>query len=419
MAGVDTKTRYQGVFARHQLSCAIGEGRRCNCSPSYYGVVWDKDAGKHRRTKRQSELNAARNARADLRETVQKGTLPTGSALRLGEARAKFVQAAREGVALNKWGRRYRKRAVEDLDSALAHLPERLGGRSLDDVKRGEVQALVDTLSANGMSGSRIRSVVNALRSLYRWAQDRELASHDPAQRVKLPANAAKARDRVATPGEFAELIAALYKPTPRERREEVSRSPRDALRDAVPFALAAYATARSQEIRVLDWEHVNLDLGAIELAGDEEGRKPGGSWRIAPLVAPLLSLLREEWMAQGRPRKGKVCPPRAQRRTGLLALNTLQTRVHRRWRDLGMEPIGLHEARHTAATWLDHAGVSPKVASQIMGHKTPEYQAGAARITLERYTHTLPGELERARDLLDKFLAERTKESQGTAGHS
>jgi hypothetical protein len=28
-------------------------------------------------------------------------------------------------------------------------------------------------------------------------------------------------------------------------------------------------------------------------------------------------------------------------------------------------------------------AGVSPKLASRIMGHKTPEYQAGAANINL------------------------------------
>ena len=42
------------------------------------------------------------------------------------------------------------------------------------------------------------------------------------------------------------------------------------------------------------------------------------------------------------------------------------------------------------------------------MGHKTPEYQPGAARITLQRYTHVLPGELERARDLLDRFIEER-----------
>ena len=37
----------------------------------------------------------------------------------------------------------------------------------------------------------------------------------------------------------------------------------------------------------------------------------------------------------------------------------------------------------------------------QIAGgcHKTPDYQPGAAAITLRRYTHTLPGEFERARD--------------------
>jgi hypothetical protein len=35
---------------------------------------------------------------------------------------------------------------------------------------------------------------------------------------------------------------------------------------------------------------------------------------------------------------------------------------------------------------------VSPKVASQIMGHKTLGYQPGAVAITLRRYTHTLAG---------------------------
>jgi hypothetical protein len=93
-----------------------------------------------------------------------------------------------------------------------------------------------------------------------------------------------------------------------------------------------------------------------------------------------------------------------------MLALGDVQARVHREWRQLGLEPIGLHEARHTAAPWLDHAGVSPTVASTLMGHKTPEYQPGAALITLRHYTHTLPGELERARDQLDRFLAERTR---------
>ena len=119
--------------------------------------------------------------------------------------------------------------------------------------------------------------------------------------------------------------------------------------------------------------------------------------------------MLREAWIAQGRPSEGKVCPPRQRSESGMLQLGAIQRRVRGEWRRRGLEPIGLHESRHTAATWLDHAGVSPKVASTLMGHKTPEYQPGAASITLRRYTHTLPGELERARDLLDRFLVERS----------
>jgi integrase len=305
----------------------------------------------------------AHNARKDLADALAQGKLPSVAGPRLAEARTQFVRAAREGVALNKWGRRYRRRAWEDLDSALRHVPDALSRRRLGDIRRGDVQRLVDDLTRSGMSGSRVRSIVNALRSLYRWAQDRELVGHDPAAIVRLPAMDATPRDRVATPAEFAGLLDAL------------------ALVDALPYALAA----------------------------DEEGRKPGGSWRVVPLVKPLRLMLRKAWIAQGRPKEGKVCPPRHRSSSGLLALGGVQRRVHREWRALGLEPIGLHDSRHTAATWLDHAGVSPKVASQLMGHKTPEYQPGAASITLRRYTHTLPGELERARDLLDRFLAERT----------
>lgn len=310
--------------------------------------------------------------------------------------------AGRDGVALNKWGRRYRRRAVEDLESALRQVPDWLARRKLVDVRRGDVQRLIDEMTAADLSGSRVRSVVNAIRSLYRWAQDRELADHDPAANVRLPVMGARARDRVATPQEFARLLDAI-------------RTPEEA--DTLPWGLAGYATARHQEIRTLDWAHVDLELGAIELAADEEGRKPGGSWRVVPLVSPLRSMLRRAWIAQSRPSKGKVCPARRRgSRSGLLALGHLQEHVHERWRELGLEPIGLHEARHTAATWLDHAGVTPKVASQLMGHRTPEYQPGAAPITLRRYTHTLPGELERARDLLDAFLTERARE-QDAAG--
>lgn len=397
--GRDTRTRFQGVYARHQQACAVTAEKtaRCTCAPSFYGKVYDKNAGKYRKTQRRRNATEARNARQDLADALAGGTLPAPASAKTGVAIERFVEGARDGVVLNKWGRRYRRRAVEDIESALHHVPERLLRRKLDDVRRKDVQALVDKLSADGLSGSRIRSVVNSLRALYRWAQDRELAAHDPAGLVRLPAMDATPRDRVADPAEFAELLEVLE------------------LEDALPFALAGYATARHQEIRTLEWPHINLTVAAVELAADPEGRKPGGSHRVVPMVLPLLTIVKRSWIKQGRPSEGKVCPPRHRARSGMLSLGHLQERVHRLWRELDppLEPIGLHESRHTAATWLDHAGVSPKVASMLMGHKTPEYQAGAAAITLRRYTHTLPGELTRARDQLDRFLAERGRRQQ------
>jgi integrase len=392
--GRDTSTRFPGVYARHQYRCAADP---CRCKPRYYGMVWDRVARKRRRTRRCTSATAARNARADLMKALKEGNAPTLVAgERLDDVIEGFVAAARDGVALNKWGRRYRARAVQDLESSLNRLPDSIKRRRLGDIRRGDVQRIIDELVAVGLSGSRVRSVVNALRSLYRWAQDRDLADSDPAARVRLPAMEAKPRDRVATPAEFDRLLGALK------------------LEMSLPYALAGYGTARSQEIRTLDWRHVDFDLGAMELAADEEGRKPGGSWRVVPLIKPLSSMLRRAWISQGRPVQGKVCPPLNQSKTGLISLDHLQVKARRIWDQRELVPIGLHEARHTAATWLDHAGVSPKVASQLMGHKTPEYQAGAAPITLRRYTHTLPGELERARDLLDAFLAER-REGAGT----
>ncbi len=120
----------------------------------------------------------------------------------------------------------------------------------------------------------------------------------------------------------------------------------------------------------------------------------------------------------QGQAKKGRVCPPSRRSKSGLLALNRVQEKVGDRWRDLKLESIGLQDLRHSFATWLDHAGVSPKVSSEIMGHKTPEYRTpGAARITQDRYTHLLTGELQRALKQLEVFLKERLNEESTGAG--
>jgi integrase len=392
---VDTKTRYEGVYARHSLYCDLGiGGARCNCTPTYYGTVWDKETGRNRKTRRVPLIGEARNLRSDLQAKVRQGMAhERSSRVRLSEAQSEFIAECKEGIALNKRGEPYTTKAIVNLDSSLNRLPDSIRRRYLDEIRQGELQRTVDSFGREELSSSRIRSIINAVRSLYTWALAREKATQNPAESIRLPANDSKERDRIATPAEFIRLLDQL--------------EPQDAL----PWALAGYGTARSQEIRALEWPEVDLHRNVMLLAASDKARKSEAARRIVPIVRPLSERLHEEWLRQGRPTTGPVCPPRKKSMSGMLSLDQLQKRIVRAWKDAGLEPIGLHDARHTAATWLDHAHVSPKIVSVFIGHKAPKRQPDAAPITLRRYTHVLPGELERARDQLDAFLGERARE--------
>jgi integrase len=395
---VDTKTRFEGVYARHSLYCALGIGKkRCTCSPTFWGKVWDPAIGRPRKTQRRPQITEAKNLRDDLLAQVRQGTVvERPKTVFFEDAKCEFIADCRASVVLNKQGKPYTKKAITNLDSSLNRLPSWLRKKRLGDVTSGDYQYAVDGFRRAGLSSSRTNAIVNAARSFNRWAIAHEKLSANAAESIRLPAPDSEERNRVATPGEFAYLLDQL--------------EPEDAL----PWALGGYGTARLQEIQALEWPEVDFEQDVMLLASDEEARKSEAARRIVPIVKPLRKRLYAEWAMQGRRKTGKVCPPRSKSRSGLLSLNQLSKRIVREWKDADLTPIGLQDSRHTAATWLDHAGVAPKVASVFMGHKAPKRQPDAAPITLRRYTHVLPGELERARDQLDEFLGAREEEEQG-----
>lgn len=410
---VDTRTRYDGVFARHQLSCAkaLDKTKRCSCTPSYYGKVWDPAVARHRPTKRRPNVLEAKNLRDDLLALVHDGGVggdekdeaapqPPESPT-FADGHVEFIAECRAGVARNKQKKRYTKKSITSLDSGLKRVPAEIREHPMSAVTPGELQKMVDDFIREGLSAERIATIVNAVRSLYRWAVKREKVGENPATAVGIPVDESEGIQRVATPGEFADLLDAI----PAE--------------DALAWALAGYATARHQEIEALDWRDVDFTEVAVLLAGDAEARKSEAARRIVPMVAQLKVRLHAEWARQGRPKTGPVfSAKRADNKTGTADLNAALRRIRKKWEELGMEPITFQESRHTAATWLDHAGVSPKVASIIMGHKTPKLKAfpDAAPITLRRYTHVLKGELERACKQLETFLTERQAEEREAA---
>ena len=99
-----------------------------------------------------------------------------------------FVREAEAGRALNRSGRPYRPSALRDLGGILRfHVVRDLGDLRVEDVRLRHVQALVDRLTAEGLSVSRVRSVISAARALFGYAIERGDLDHSPADGVAIP----------------------------------------------------------------------------------------------------------------------------------------------------------------------------------------------------------------------------------------
>ena len=69
-----------------------------------------------------------------------------------------FIDAVEQGRAVNRSGRRYRPSALRDVTGILRlHVAPALGERPVKEVRRPDIQALVDRLGREGLSESRIR----------------------------------------------------------------------------------------------------------------------------------------------------------------------------------------------------------------------------------------------------------------------
>jgi integrase len=94
---------------------------------------------------------------------------------------------------------------------------------------------------------------------------------------------------------------------------------------------------------------------------------------------------------------------PSAVRRRALAAWGRANAREAIRAKEKGREPdllqpIGLHEARHTYASLMIAAGVNAKALSTFMGH-------ASITVTLDRYGHLFPGSEDEAAGMLDAYL--------------
>jgi integrase len=391
--------RSAGIRVRHSRTCPANDGGGCRCKPSYEAAVQLRgpDPKKRRKLRRTfSTEGAARTWRVDQLNKQNKGTLrePTNRTVR--EAARDLIEGMRAGTILTRSGDPYKPSVIRSYDSNLRlHILDRFGGSKLLDVQRRDVQRLVDELQAEGRDPSTIRNAIMPLRVVYRRAiEDGDLEA-SPCEHLRMAAVRGK-RDRIASPAEAEALLATL----PAE--------------DRALWATAFYAGLRHGEIRGLHVEDVDLANGKIHVrrswdqhAGPVEPKSQAGR-RTVPIPAVLRDYLDEHKMRLGRdfglffgrtadlPFNPTTIANRAARAWAAAAVGAFLTSG--RSLPMELEPIGLHECRHTFASLMIAANVNIKAISTFMGHSS-------IQITLDRYGHLLPGSEDEAADLLDAYL--------------
>jgi hypothetical protein len=77
--------------------------------------------------------------------------------------------------------------------------------------------------------------------------------------------------------------------------------------------------------------------------------------------------------------------------------------------REDALDPILLHDCRHTFASLMIAAGVNAKALSTYMGHAN-------ISITLDRYGHLMPGSEDEAAELLDAYLERANTQARRAA---
>ena len=378
--------KHEGIEERHKPKCRSRSGGRCSCEPSFRASVW---APRERKLIRKTFPTpaAARAWRTDALVALRQGTLRAPVPTTLREAAAEWQAGARSGLVRDRSGRPFKPSTLRSYDKALRiRVLPALGDYRLTDLRRTDVQALVDRLAAQGLAASTIRNTLDPLRAIYRRAAARELVGINPTSGLEVPASRGK-RDRIAAPAEAASLLAAV---------------PAD---DRALWATAFYAGLRRGELWGLRWSAVDLGRSEIrvECSWDAvEGAidpKSEMSTRTLPLIGALRDHLDQHKLATGRG-DDELCFGRTA--TEPFVASTVRNRARSAWKAAGLQPITLHECRHTFASLLIAAGENPKAIQEFMGHST-------IQMTFDRYGHLMPGSREQARVRLNAYLEQAT----------
>lgn len=392
-----TARKHEGIWPRHSRTCRSHGGGACSCEPTYQAWVYSKRDGKKVRKHftGKGALAAARAWRRDSLSALDRGQLRAPKPTTVAQAAEAWLIGVKDGTIRNRSGNRYKPSAIRGYERSLQlRILPALGHLRLADVRRTDLQDLADRLIADELSASTVTNTLDPLRAIYRRAVRREEVAVNPTADLELPKPRGR-RLRIASPTEAEQLLDALE------------------LDERALWAAAMYSGLRRGELRALRWADVDLAAREIRVTrtwDDDEGEQDGGKSDNAERTVPILGTLVRE-LAAHKLRTGRdgddlvfgLSPtepftPSTVRRRALDAWDAENER--RAERELEpLDPIGLHESRHTFASLLIAADVNAKAITEFMGHST-------ITMTFDRYGHLMPGGRAEAAERVDRYLA-------------
>jgi hypothetical protein len=211
------KTKTPGVYVAHQQRCPAfsTDDARCRCEPSWRGRRYNRITGKSEwqqpvtkdRNEVLSWLGVRTRGAAHARERARAPrTLES-----LGDEWLDGVQAGR--ISRRK-GRSKPYSATTLADYARAYrnfLRPEFGPMAAEDIGELEWQMWCDRLSREGLSRSRISTLVAVASAIYAWAMTptRRYVARNPLRLIELPPNDERLRLRVAFATEAEQLLEA------------------------------------------------------------------------------------------------------------------------------------------------------------------------------------------------------------------
>jgi len=164
-----------GIDTRHTRSCrSRGGSGRCNCTPTYQAHVFDNRERKRIRKTFPTHA-AAKTWRQDALIALRSGGLVPARTPTVSDALDALIAGMEDGTVLDRTGKPYKPATRRSYRLAAdKYLKPRIGHWRLSELRRRDVQDVVDALRAEGLAASTIHNKIDPLRVLYRRALHRD-----------------------------------------------------------------------------------------------------------------------------------------------------------------------------------------------------------------------------------------------------